>query len=156
MSYSVTMKRQGRDTGQAGHEATVRYADVRGGTGGLLAQAVVLRASALPDPPPDEIHITVDWAEVAARPGRRQRGCGPRRPIRARRWARAPGGGSPKRATASRWSRAEYRASKNPPEWLEQFVGRTGIVLWTTADGAMLDLDGETAWFSYEELVPKD
>ena len=45
---------------------------------------------------------------------------------------------------------------KSPPEWLEQIVGRTGIVLWTTADGAMVDLDADTAWFSYDELQSKD
>ena len=39
-----------------------------------------------------------------------------------------------------------------PPEWLQQYLGRTGTVLWTTADGAMVKLDDSTTWFSYTEL----
>jgi hypothetical protein len=39
-----------------------------------------------------------------------------------------------------------------PPEWLEQYLGRTGIVLWTTAGGAMVKLDDEATWFPYAEL----
>jgi hypothetical protein len=40
----------------------------------------------------------------------------------------------------------------SPPEWLEQFLGKTGTVLWTTASGAMVDLSGSATWFSYAEL----
>ena len=39
-----------------------------------------------------------------------------------------------------------------PPEWLEQYLGRTGTVLWTTAGGAMVKLDDEASWFPYAEL----
>ena len=39
-----------------------------------------------------------------------------------------------------------------PPEWLEQYLGRTGTVLWTTAGGAMVKLDNEATWFPYAEL----
>ena len=41
---------------------------------------------------------------------------------------------------------------KYPPEWLEQYLGRTGKVLWTTRGGAMIRLDDEASWFSYAEL----
>ncbi len=40
----------------------------------------------------------------------------------------------------------------SPPEWLEQFLGKTGTVLWTTASGAMVDLSGSATWFAYAEL----
>jgi hypothetical protein len=40
----------------------------------------------------------------------------------------------------------------SPPEWLEQFIGKTGTVLWTTASGAMVDLSGSATWFAYAEL----
>ena len=39
-----------------------------------------------------------------------------------------------------------------PAEWLEQYLGREGIVLWTTAGGAMVRLDKEATWFPYAEL----
>lgn len=44
----------------------------------------------------------------------------------------------------------------SPPEWLEQFLGKTGTVLWTTASGAMVDLAGSATWFSYAELERGD
>jgi hypothetical protein len=40
----------------------------------------------------------------------------------------------------------------SPTEWLEQFLGKTGTVLWTTASGAMVDLSGSATWFAYAEL----
>jgi len=43
-----------------------------------------------------------------------------------------------------------------PPEWLEQYLGRKGTVLWTTVGGAMVKLDDEAAWFSYAELQVVD
>jgi hypothetical protein len=43
--------------------------------------------------------------------------------------------------------------TKYPPEWLEQYLGRTGKVLWTTAGGAMVELDHEATWFPYAELA---
>jgi hypothetical protein len=41
---------------------------------------------------------------------------------------------------------------KNPPVWLEQHLGKTGVVLWTTGDGADVDLGGEAVWFAFDEL----
>jgi hypothetical protein len=38
------------------------------------------------------------------------------------------------------------------PEWLEQYLGRTGTVLWTAADGAMVKFDDSATWFTYAEL----
>jgi hypothetical protein len=43
-----------------------------------------------------------------------------------------------------------------PPEWLEQYLGREGTVLWTTAGGAMVALDKEATWFPYAELTVLD
>ena len=39
-----------------------------------------------------------------------------------------------------------------PPEWLGQYLGRTGSVLWTSAGGAMVQLDDQASWFPYAEL----
>lgn len=41
---------------------------------------------------------------------------------------------------------------KYPPEWLAEYLGKTGVVLWTTLHGAMVQLAGGATWFSYEEL----
>ncbi len=42
---------------------------------------------------------------------------------------------------------------QQPPEWLEQYLGRTGTVLWTAADGAMVKFDDNSAtWFASTEL----
>jgi hypothetical protein len=45
--------------------------------------------------------------------------------------------------------------TKYPPEWLEQYLGQTGKVLWTTAGGAMIRLGDDASWFSYAELRVK-
>ena len=42
-----------------------------------------------------------------------------------------------------------------PPEWLEQYLGREGRILWTTAGGAMVQLDKQATWFPYAELEVK-
>jgi hypothetical protein len=45
---------------------------------------------------------------------------------------------------------------RSPPEWLEQYLGRTGRILWTTAGGAMVKLDKGATWFPYSELERAD
>jgi hypothetical protein len=144
MSLSATLKMQSVDQG------TVRYVDSFGGTDAFLAGPVVVRASDLPDSPPALLHISLSWyqAPVAERAGT----AGAERvPASAHTKTRKIGQGDRVEVVKSRVS-----GVKNPPEWLEQYVGRTGIVLWTTADGAMVDLGADTTWFSYDELNSKD
>jgi hypothetical protein len=43
-----------------------------------------------------------------------------------------------------------------PPEWLEQYLGKRGTVLWTTVGGAMVELESGATWFPYAELAVKD
>jgi hypothetical protein len=151
MSYSVTLKRLGATATDSAVEATVTYAAAGPLTSGALAEPVVLRAAALPDPPPEVIRITLDWAEAVpartARTGPRSKGAAAI-PVPARSDIHK---GDQVKIVKSRVS-----GVKSPPEWLEQYVGRTGLVLWTTADGAMVDLDGAPAWFSFAELLPND
>jgi hypothetical protein len=98
---------------------------------------------ALPKPTPSAIRVTVEFYE-AARP----------------RTAPTP---DASRATTTRQEtlregdevtiiKNTMAGMKYPPEWLEQYLGRTGKVLWTTRGGAMIRLDDETSWFSYAEL----
>jgi hypothetical protein len=42
--------------------------------------------------------------------------------------------------------------TRYPPEWLEQYLGRTGRILWTTPDGAMVMFEAGATWFPYREL----
>ncbi len=39
-----------------------------------------------------------------------------------------------------------------PPEWEQQYLGRTGSVLYTTADGAEVKLGDAVTWFHSTEL----
>ena len=40
----------------------------------------------------------------------------------------------------------------SPPEWLGQYLGKSGIALWTTTLGAMVELPDGATWFPYAEL----
>jgi hypothetical protein len=33
-------------------------------------------------------------------------------------------------------------AERRKPEWLEQYLGKSGVVVWITLDGAEVDLGG--------------
>lgn len=144
MSLSATLKMESADEGE------VRYVDSFGGTDAFLAGPVVIRASDLPDPPPALLHVSLSWYQAPVTGGAGSAGA-----------EGAPPSAHTKPRKIAQGDRVEVVKSrvsgvKNPPEWLEQYVGRTGIVLWTTPDGAMVDLGADTTWFSYEELTFKD
>jgi hypothetical protein len=40
----------------------------------------------------------------------------------------------------------------SPPEWLEQYLGKTGRVVWVTETGAEVELDTGVTWFPNTEL----
>ncbi len=142
MRYGVRMSRQGDD------RITVRYALIDAESG-LVTDALELKASVLPDPPPELISVSIEWADDRPAEG----GAPPERSVAAP---------NPVAAASIRvGSRVEVIKSRisgvrNPPTWLEEYVGRTGIVLWTTADGAMVDLGQDITWFSYSELLRKE
>jgi hypothetical protein len=96
---------------------------------------------ALPKPTPSAIRVTVDFYELTR----------PRPAPDASRVARADDealkGGAKVTIVKNTMAGTKY-----PPEWLEQYLGRTGRVLWTTTGGAMIKLDDEASWFSYAEL----
>jgi hypothetical protein len=144
MSLSATLKIESAD------QDTVRYVDSYGGGDAFLAGSVAIKASDLPDPPPALLRISFAWYQAPATAGTGSAGA-----------EATPARGHAKSKKIAQGDRVQVVKSKvsgvkSPPEWLEQYVGRTGIVLWTTADGAMVDLNADTAWFSYEELNSKD
>ena len=142
MSLSVTLKMESADPDE------VRYVDSFGGRDAFLAGPVVIRASDLPDPPPALLHIALTWYQAPVTAGAGSAGAKDGKTHAKPR----------KIAQGDRVEVIKSRVSgvKHPPEWLGQYVGRSGIVLWTTADGAMVDLKTDTTWFSYEELEFKD
>ena len=144
MSLSATLKMASVDQG------TVYYVDSFGGAHAFLAGPVAIRASDLPDPPPQLLHISLSWYRSPVTEGAGG--------VVAERVVAKPVAKGRKIAAGDRVEVVKSRVSgvKNPPEWLEQYVGRSGVVLWITADGAMVDLGSDTAWFAYQELLYRD
>jgi hypothetical protein len=144
MILSATLKKDSAD------QATVRYVDSYGGRDAFLAGAFVVRASDLPDPPPALLHVSVSWYQAPGRAGTPNAG--------AESALAANGSGHRKIEHGDRVKIIKSKVSgvENPPEWLEQHLGKTGLVLWMTAGGANVDLDGCAVWFAYDELERQD
>jgi hypothetical protein len=121
-----------------------------------LLGTVSVQKWALPRPTPSTIRLALEpyEAERSAAAG----------PAGAPAGAEAASAETGAAATASKLRKgATVRVVKNrlagihqPPEWLEQYLGRKGIVLWTTAGGAMVQLDKQATWFPYAELSVED
>jgi hypothetical protein len=148
MVLSATLKRDAID------DVAVQYVDSFGGEHSFLAGPVLVKRSALPDPPPTLLRLEFSWyqaAKVAVAPGPEEGAAGQGKnapghePSVLRQFAQ----GDRVRIVKNRNS-----GVRNPSEWLEQYLGRTGAVLWVTATGANVDLDGEAVWFSFDEFDP--
>ena len=129
-------------------EDAAHYAERPGSDEHPLLGTVSVHKWALPKPTPSTIRLALESYEVeqvssSGQPARETTGTG---------------------KSASPLSKgATVEIVKNrlagihqPPEWLEQYLGRTGTVLWTTVGGAMVKLDNEATWFPYAELMVKD
>jgi hypothetical protein len=129
-------------------EASAHYAERPGDDEYPLLGTVSVHKWALPKPTPSTIRLTLE-------------------PYKAED-TRAGGKAAPASAGAAEGQTplvkgATVKIVKNrlagvhqPPEWLEQYLGRTGTVLWTTVGGAMVKLEDEATWFSYAELLVVD
>jgi hypothetical protein len=106
--------------------------------------SLAIESWALPKPTPSAIRVTVESYEVA-RPGHP-----PAQPETAR--AEAMPTEMLKRGDRVTIVKNALAGAKYPPEWLQQYLGRTGKVLWTTTGGAVIELDNEATWFPYAEL----
>ena len=145
MNVAITLVKESED------ELIVRYAEKNTRGNPLLSNGLVLRRSALPDPPPALVHATLVWEQDAAATDAGRTSARHASPQVVSPWQDEVKAGDHLTIVKSRSA-----GVRSPPEWLEQYVGRTGIVLWTTTDGAMVDLKTDTAWFSYEELEHRD
>jgi hypothetical protein len=147
MILSATLKRDAVD------DAAVRYVDSFGGKHSFLAGPVSVKRADLPDPPPTLLRVEFSWYQAAkvVVPGDEERVAGQGQDA-----AGHESGEQRQVAQGDRVKIVKNRKAgvRNPSEWLEQYVGRTGVVLWATATGANVDLDGEAVWFSFDELDP--
>jgi hypothetical protein len=103
-----------------------------------------IEAWALPKPIPSAIRVTVESFEVM-RPDHPQAAA-----------ETAQGAPTPEETLKSGDTvtivKNTLAGTKYPAEWLQQYLGRTGDILWTTAGGATVELDHEATWFPYAEL----
>ena len=139
MAIMIRLSKMGEEQG------TVRYAEEDEERNRVLAGPLLLNTSMLGDPPPAEIQLTLEWYQPPALHEPAGRG----------QTTSSSGSTALKRGERVKIVKSRVSGVKYPPEWLEQYLGRTGVVLWATADGAMLDLGGEASWFSYHELEPR-
>ena len=100
-----------------------------------------VESAALPQPAPPVIEVVVGFRKAAGTAG----------PVDLSRFVPPPvealKAGDKVTIVKDRLSGIRY-----PPEWLEQYLGRSGRILWTTAGGAMVKLDKGATWFPYSEL----
>ena len=128
-------------------ETSVRYHEETEGRPQIIGTLDIERG-ALPETVPPEIRVTLEFPKE--RPA-----------ISGEKGASTPAREVPSKASLSVGAKVTIvkntmAGAKYPPEWLVQYLGRTGIVLWTTIDGAMVRLGEEATWFSYAELQPAD
>lgn len=123
---------------------TVQYAEQPKGDSPPIIGAIRIHRWAVPKPAPSAVRVTLDFYE-------------PARPASSHIESEL--------ANASRFDKGVLHQGdtvtivkntmagiKYPPEWLKQYLDRTGTILWTTAGGAMVKLDDEATWFPYAEL----
>ena len=126
---------------------TVRYVGDSATPYSILVKEMILKASALPVPAPKVMEVTLDWQEPAKVP---QAGLDAGKLVHghlagAVRQEAKPG-------VHVRIVKSRVSGVQSPPDWLAQYVGKIGVVMWTSPDGAMLEIEGVPAWFSYYEL----
>jgi len=130
-----------------GTDASVRYLEQTGGKPPIIGTLDIERW-ALPAEVPAEIRVTLEFPREVRATGEGTRVGAFERP-------------SPSKASLSTGSKVtiiknEMAGVNYPPEWLAQYLGNTGVVLWITHDGAMVQLAGGATWFPYAELRLED
>lgn len=124
-------------------DTSVRYVEQTGGKPPIIGTLDIERW-ALPEPVPSEMRVTLEFRREARAAGEGTRAARSERAAASR--ARLSTGD---KVTIIKNTMA---GAKYPPEWLAQYLGKTGVVLWTTPDGAMVQLVGGATWFLYAEL----
>ncbi len=125
-------------------DSEAHYAEELREDGSPLLGTVSVQKWALPTPTPSTVRVVLDFYETVRPSSSRPAAEVAHRPYAAEGVLRL---GAKVIIVKNRLS-----GIHQPPEWLEQYLGRTGTVLWTTAGGAMVKLDNEATWFPYAEL----
>jgi hypothetical protein len=118
-------------------EGKAHYAEIPGGDRPAIVGTLSINLESLPKPPPPLLRISLYFYDNAAR-GDVSGALPTRRVLKAG-----------DQVTIVKNSQA---GTRYPPEWLEQYLGHAGRILWTTADGAMVALGDSATWFPYAEL----
>lgn len=144
MILAATLKRVGID----GESAT--YVDSYGGKDSFLSGPVAVRTSDLPDPPPALLRVSLSWYQAPlVQEGNGAAEEGMQATTAAGRQRIAPG-------DRVKVIKSRIAGVRNPAEWLEQYLGQAGAVLWVSPDGATVNLAGGAVWFAYDELLRLD
>ena len=127
---------------------SAHYAESPGDADYPLLGILSVQKWALPQPAPSAIRLTLEPYETQspAVPGPPARAG-----VEADKFASALRKGATVEIVKNRLA-----AIDQPPEWLEQYLGKRGTVLWTTVGGAMVKLDSGATWFPYAELLVID
>lgn len=126
-------------------EDSARYAESPGDDRYPLLGTVSVQKWALPRPTPSTIRLTLEAYE-AERPSSSRPGVGAASRV-------GPDDDVLRKGATVKIVKNRNAGVHQPPEWLEQYLGREGTVLWTTAGGAMVKLEKEATWFPYAELM---
>jgi hypothetical protein len=126
-------------------EDSAHYAESPGEDRYPLLGTVSVQKWALPKPTPSTIRLTLEGYE-AERPSLSPHAAGTATQIDL-------GDDVLRKGAAVKIVKNRTAGIHQPPEWLEQYLGREGTVLWTTAGGAMVKLEKEATWFPYAELM---
>jgi hypothetical protein len=136
MAIKVSLHLLGESDGRT------HYAEEVSGDRTPCVGSVSIDSGALPSPAPHIIEMSLVFAEVAA-------GQAPK--VDLSRFIPPPRDAF-KVSDKVKIIKDRDSGIRYPPEWLEQYLGRTGRILWTTAGGAMVKLERGATWFPYNEL----
>jgi hypothetical protein len=109
-----------------------------------IVGSLTIQNWALPRPVPSSLRVVVDFYGTARPSGE----AAEQTPVAPRGARQTLSAGAKVTIIKSTVTGVHY-----PPEWLQQYLGRTGTVLWTTADGAMVRLGESATWFHHTELT---
>ena len=129
-------------------EDSAHYAEGPGKDDHLLLGTVSMQKRAPPTPTPSEIRVTLEPSAPEKQPRPRPSTELARRLLEAE--------GIMEEGSTVTIVKNRLADMNQPPEWLEEYLGRKGTVLWTAAGGAMVKLGNEATWFPYAELMVED
>jgi hypothetical protein len=118
-------------------EGRAHYAEIPGAEGAAILGTLSIDLAALPRPTPAVVRIALYLYDTPLPTGHHE----------ATVEAPIPRPGDEVIIVKNAMAGTRY-----PPEWLEQYLGKSGKVLWITPHGAMVGLEQGATWFPFAEL----